>query len=178
MAYGELYRVNFFDPDEHKFLLQIYEDGYSGIVSDNLTLGPNPVVISYQQDDDFFTPIIGSSCKLQFYIEEGTGGGAWDQENTNWNLADFLWNAEGSIDFLEPQNDRQFQVVISSRRLNGTSDAYAVANRLKDDSVDFTASLKVGDIVINTTTGDTTTVAQVSSATIIKLSADIFDSAE
>ena len=177
MAYGELYRVNFFDPDEHKFLLQIYEDGYSGIVSDNLTLGANPVVISYQQDDDFFTPIIGSSCKLQFYIEEGTGGGAWDQENTNWNLADFLWNAEGSIDFLEPQNDRQFQVVISSRRLNGTSDAYAVANRLKDDSVDFTASLKVGDIVINTTTGDTTTVAQVSSATIIKLSADIFDSA-
>jgi hypothetical protein len=177
MAYGELYRVNFFDPDEHKFLLQIYEDGYSGIVSDNLTLGANPVVISYQQDDDFFNPIIGSSCKLQFYIEESTGGGAWDQENTNWNLADFLWNAEGSIDFLEPQNDRQFQVVISSRRLNGTSDAYAVASRLKDDSIDFTASLKVGDIVINTTTGDTTTVAQVSSATIIKLSADIFDSA-
>ena len=177
MAYGELYRVNFFDPDEHKFLLQIYEDGYSGIVSDNLTLGANPVVISYQQDDDFFTPIIGSSCKLQFYIEEGTGGGAWDQENTNWNLADFLWNAEGSIDFLEPQNDRQFQVVISSRRLNGTSDAYGVVGRLRDDSVDFTASLKVGDIVINTTTGDTTTVAQVSSATIIKLSADIFDSA-
>ena len=177
MAYGELYRVNFFDPDDHKFLLQIYEDGYSGIVSDNLTLGANPVVISYQQDDDFFNPIIGSSCKLQFYIEESTGGGAWDQENTNWNLADFLWNAEGSIDFLEPQNDRQFQVVISSRRLNGTSDAYAVASRLKDDSVDFTASLKVGDIVINTTTGDTTTVAQVSSATIIKLSSDIFDSA-
>ena len=174
MAYGELYRVNFFDPDEHKFLLQIYEDGYSGIVSSNLTLGPNPVVISYQQDDDFFNPIIGSSCKLQFYIEEGTGGDAWEQENTNWNLANFLWNAEGSINFLEPSNDREFQVVVSSRRINGTSDAYAVANRLKDDSVDFTTSLEVGDVVINNTTGETTTVAQVSSATIIKLSSDIF----
>ena len=45
MAYGELYRVNFFDPDEHKFLLQIYEDGYSGLVSSNLNLGANPVVM-------------------------------------------------------------------------------------------------------------------------------------
>lgn len=177
MAYGELYRVNFFDPDEHKFLLQIYEDGYSGLVSDNLTLGPNPVVISYQQDDDFFNPIIGSSCKLQFYIDENTGGDAWEQENTNWNLANFLWNAEGSINFLEPSNDREFQVVVSSEKLNGESDAYSVVGRLKDDTADFTASLQVGDVVINTTTGDRTTVAQVSSATIIKLSDDIFDAA-
>ena len=87
---------------------------------------------------------------------------------------DFLWNAEGSINFLEPSNDREFQVVVSSRKLNGTSDAYSVANRLKDTSVDFTTSLEVGDVVINTTTGETTTVAQVSSATIIKLSGDIF----
>jgi len=174
MAYGELYRVNFFDPDEHKFLLQIYEDGYSGLVSSNLNLGANPVVISYQQDDDFFNPIIGSSCKLQFYIDENSGGDAWELENTNWDLANFLWNAEGSINFLEPSNDREFQVVVSSRKLNGTSDAYSVANRLKDTSVDFTTSLEVGDVVINTTTGETTTVAQVSSATIIKLSGDIF----
>ena len=83
MAYGELYRVNFFDTDEHKFLLQIFEDGYSGLVSDNLILGADPVIVSYQQDDDFFNPIIGSSCKLQFYVNETTGGGAWDQENTN-----------------------------------------------------------------------------------------------
>ena len=177
MAYGELFRVNFFDPDENKFLLQIEEDGYSGNVSSNLILGPDPVVISYQQNDDFFSPIIGSSCKLQFYVDENTGGGAWDQENTNWNLADFLWNAEGSIDFLEPQNDRQFKVIVSSQVLNGTSDAYAVAARLKDTSVNFTNSLKVGDIVINTATSDITTVAQVSSDTIIKLSADIFSDA-
>ena len=125
MAYGELYRVNFFDPDEHKFLLQIYDDGYSGLVSSNLNLGANPVVISYQQDDDFFNPIIGSSCKLQFYIDENSGGDAWELENTNWDLANFLWNAEGSINFLEPSNDREFQVVVSSRKLNGTSDAYS-----------------------------------------------------
>ena len=177
MAYGELYRVNFFDTDENKFLLQIKEDGYSGIVSDNIILGPNPVVVSYQQDDDFFSPIIGSSCKLQFYVDENTGGGVWEVEESNWNLANFLWNAEGSIDFLEPQNDRQFQTIVSSQVLNGTSDAYAVASRLKDTSVNFTNSLKVGDLVINTSTSEITTVAQVSSDTIIKLSADIFSSA-
>lgn len=177
MAYGELFRVNFFDTDENKFLLEINEDGYTGAISSNLILGPNPVVVSYQQDDDFFSPIIGSSCKFQFYVDENTGTKTWELSDSNWNLTDFLWNAEGSIQFLEPQNDRQFQTIVSSLVLNGTSDAYAVAGRLKDDSVDFTTSLKVGDIVINTTTSDRTTVAQVSSATIIKLSADIFSSA-
>ena len=102
MAYGELFRVNFFDTDEHKFLLQIFEDGYTGVVSDNLILGADPVVISYQQDNDFFNPIIGSSCKLQFYVDETTGTKTWEKSETNWNLTDFLWNAEGSIDFLEP----------------------------------------------------------------------------
>ena len=100
MAYGELYRVNFFDTDEHKFLLQIFEDGYSGLVSDNLTLGDNPVVVSYQQDDNFFNPIIGSSCKLQFYVEEGTGGGVWNLEETNWNLANFYGTQKVVLIFL------------------------------------------------------------------------------
>ena len=177
MAYGELFRVNFFDTDEHKFLLQIFEDGYTGVVSDNLILGADPVVISYQQDNDFFNPIIGSSCKLQFYVDETTGTKTWEQSETNWNLTDFLWNAEGSIDFLEPSNDREFKVILSSRKLNGTSDAFATALRLKDTSVDFTASVKVGDIVINTETNATTTVAEVVSSSVLRLTLDIFASA-
>jgi hypothetical protein len=78
---------------------------------------------------------------------------------------------------LIPTNDREFKINVNREVANGTSDAYGVVGRLRDDTADFTASLKVGDLVVNTTTGDTTKVAQVSSATIIKLSADIFDSA-
>lgn len=176
MAYGELYRVNFFDTDENKFLLQIFEDGYSGLVSDNLILGADPVIVSYQQDDDFFNPIIGSSCKLQFYVNETTGGGAWDQENTNWNLANFLWNAEGSINFLEPVNDRQFKVVISSRNATGTTTSTSSISILKDSSASFTSKIKVGDVVINDDANTTASVTAVTDNNTLVLSSDIFTS--
>tara|TARA_R100000654_G_scaffold64904_1_gene92617 strand:+ start:102 stop:2423 length:2322 start_codon:yes stop_codon:yes gene_type:complete len=173
MAYGEKYFTDFFDTDNNKFRLQIFQFGFTGIAQSNITLAENGVTISYKQDDDYFKPIIGSTCQLKIFVEESTGGAEWQVEETNWNLANFLWE-RSEYDFLIPTNDREFKIFVSREILNGTSDAYAVANRLKDTSVDFTASLKVGDTVINTSTGASTTVAQVSSATIIKLSADIF----
>lgn len=176
MSYGEKYFTNFFDDDENKYRLQIFQWGFSGNASSNLTLADNAVTINYAQDDDYFQPIIGSTCKLRIFVEEATGGSQWEDENTNWNLADFVWE-RSEFDFLIPTDDREFKINVNREVANGTSDAYAVSARLKDDTADFTSSLKVGDLVINTTTGNTTTVSQVSSATIIKLSADIFDSA-
>ncbi len=176
MSYGEKYFSNFFDNDNNKFRLQIFQWGFTGNASSNLTLADNAVTINYSQDDDYFQPIIGSTCKLRIFIDDAQGGAQWEDENTNWNLADFVWE-RSEFDFLIPTNDREFKINVNREVANGTSDAYAVSARLKDDTADFTASLKVGDLVINTTTGDTTTVSQVSSATIIKLSADIFDSA-
>ena len=172
-SYVEKYATNFFDNDNNKFRLQIFQYGYSGSVSNNITLAKSPVVINYSQDDDYFQPIIGSTCKLRFYVEESTGGSQWEDEDTNWNTANFFWE-RSEFEFLTPTYDREFKIRVHREALNGTSDAYAVANRLKDTSVDFTASLKVGDLVINTSTRSSTTVAQVSSATIIKLSSDIF----
>jgi hypothetical protein len=176
MSYGEKYFSNFFDNDNNKFRLQIFQWGFTGNASSNLTLADNAVTINYSQDDDYFQPIIGSTCKLRIFIDDAQGGAQWEDENTNWNLANFVWE-RSEFDFLIPTNDREFKINVNREVANGTSDAYAVSARLKDDTADFTASLKVGDLVINTTTGDTTNVAQVSSATIIKLSADIFDSA-
>ena len=151
MAYGELYNVKFYDPDENKFQLQIYEEGYVGDISSNLTLGANPVVISYQQDNDYFKPIIGSSCKLQFYVEEGTGGEEWELEDTNWNLAEFLWNAEGTIDFLEPQNDRQFKVVISYQSDTDVYTTYWTGFIIQDS---FTAPLQPFPFVVEAYASD------------------------
>ena len=151
MAYGELYNVKFYDPDENKFQLQIYEEGYVGDISSNLTLGANPVVISYQQDNDYFKPIIGSSCKLQFYVEEGTGGEEWELEDTNWNLAEFLWNAEGTIDFLEPQNDRQFKVVISYQSDTDVYTTYWTGFIIQDS---FTAPLQPFPFIVEAYASD------------------------
>lgn len=176
MSYGEKYFTNFFDNDNNKFRLQIFQWGFTGNASSNLTLADNAVTINYAQDDDYFQPIIGSTCKLRIFIDDAQGGAQWEDENTNWNLANFVWE-RSEFDFLIPTDDREFKINVNREVANGTSDAYAVSARLKDDTADFTSSLKVGDLVINTTTGNTTNVAQVSSATIIKLSADIFDSA-
>lgn len=176
MSYGEKYFTNFFDDDENKYRLQIFQWGFTGNASSNLTLADNAVTINYAQDDDYFQPIIGSTCKLRIFIDDAQGGAQWEDENTNWNLADFVWE-RSEFDFLIPTNDREFKINVNREILNGESDANTQLGRLQDDTKDFTASLKVGDLVVNTTTGDTTKVAQVSSATIIKLSADIFDSA-
>ena len=176
MSYGEKYFSNFFDDDENKYRLQIFQWNFTDTASDNIRLADNPVIINYSQDDDYFQPIIGSNCKLRLFVEDNTGGDHWEDEQTNWNLADFFWERSG-FEFLNPTNDREFKVLVNREILNGESDAYGVVGRLKDDTKDFTAYLEVGDLVVNTTTGATTKVAQVSSATIIKLSADIFDSA-
>ena len=89
-SYGEKYGVNFFDVDENKFRLQILEYGYGGDSSTNLTLAKNPITITYEQDDDYFQPIIGSTCKIDLIIEDKTLGDEWEDEPTNWELADFF----------------------------------------------------------------------------------------
>ena len=61
MAYGLKYEDDFFDVDEHKWKLKIYQWNFSGTKETNsLTLGPDAVQIMYEQKgDDFFSPIIG-----------------------------------------------------------------------------------------------------------------------
>lgn len=176
MSYGEKYFTNFYDDDNNKFRLQIFEWGFTDSASDNIQLADNPVVINYSQDDDYFQPIIGSRCKIRLFVEDNTGGDHWEDEETNWNLANFFWERTG-FDFLNPVNDREFKIVVNREILNGESDANNQLGRLQDDTKDFTEKLEVGDLVVNTTTGESTQVATVSSATIIKLRADIFDSA-
>jgi len=57
MAYGEKYFSNFYDTDENKYRLQIFQWNFIGNASSNLTLADNPVTINYSQDDDYFQPI-------------------------------------------------------------------------------------------------------------------------
>ena len=123
MAYGKRFEVDFFDVDENKFRIQIFKDGYTGTSSSNLTLGPNPVQISWKQSDDYFSPIIGSNCKLQFYIDDTTGGDEWEDEDTNWELAFWKWEESG-LEFLIPTFDREFKVVISYESSSGTFTNY------------------------------------------------------
>ena len=62
--------------------------------------------INYRQDDDYFQPIIGSTCKMRFFVEVGTGGDNWEDEDTLWNQADFFWD-RSELTFLLPEIVRQ-----------------------------------------------------------------------
>lgn len=177
MAYGEKYFTNFYDTDENKFRLQIFQWNFTDTASDNIRLADNPVVINYSQDDDYFQPIIGSTCKLRIFVEDNTGGDHWEDEQTNWNLANFFWERTG-FEFLNPTNDREFKVIVNRQIANGTSDAYAVASRLRDDTASFLNTVNVGDLVVNVTTGDTSYVTQSNSNTILVLADNIFSSTD
>ena len=113
MAYGLRFQDDFFDVDEHKWKLKIYKRDYTGSVETNtLTLGPDAVKIDWQQKgDDFFSPLIGSSCKISMYVTEDSGGTFWQDEDTNWESADFTWE-ETNFDFVQPINDREYKIEV------------------------------------------------------------------
>jgi hypothetical protein len=113
MAYGLKYEDDFFDVDEHKWKLKIYQWNFSGTKETNsLTLGPDAVQIMYEQKgDDFFSPIIGSSCKIQLYVTESLGGTFWEDEDRNWEAANFNWE-ENNFEFLFPIDDREYKVEV------------------------------------------------------------------
>ena len=174
MSYGLQYFTNFFDTDENKYRLHISQWQFTGVAKSNITLADNGVIINYRQDDDYFKPIIGSTCKLRFYVEVGTGGDNWENENTLWNEADFFWD-RSEYTFLLPENDRQYKTNVLRRYASGESDTGAASqSKLKDTTASFTSTVKVGDLVVNTTTNNYANVTAIDSNTLLTLDDTIF----
>lgn len=71
MAYGIKYELYFSDNAKRKLKLEILEKGYTGDVSPIVGTG-NPVEIEWDADDDIYKPIIGSRCKLSFFVTDTT----------------------------------------------------------------------------------------------------------
>ena len=173
MSYGLQYFTNFFDTDENKFRLEILQWQFTGTAQSNITLADNAVTINYNQDDDYFQPIIGSTCKMRFYVEVGTGGDNWENENTLWNEADFAWDKEYT--FILPDNDREYKIRVLSLNASGESDTWCFAQTvLKDTTASFTSTVKSGDLVVNTSTGNYANLDVVDSDTELTLSSGIF----
>ena len=71
MAYGVKFRLEFSDDLENGKKIEILKDGYTGTVYD--LIGTNdPVQISWDQDDDFYDPIIGSTCQINLFVTDTT----------------------------------------------------------------------------------------------------------
>ena len=120
MAYGVKYELDFADVKGNKRSVQILKKNYVGDV--NAIVGTdNPVIIKYTNDDDFYNPIIGSSCVLnikttdnisydefinfderEYKIRVNIGvedeaadinSPLWEIADTNWQETDYNWAA-------------------------------------------------------------------------------------
>lgn len=71
MAYGVKYRLDFEDHEGNGKRLDILKDGYTGSILP-LVGGAEPVKIKWDGDDDFYSPIIGSTCSINLYQTDET----------------------------------------------------------------------------------------------------------
>ena len=119
MAYGTKFRLVFSDVKGNLRRVEILQKDYSGEVFP-LIGQANPVVIKWEGDDDFYTPIIGSTCELNLFetadtsydpfyrasereykvrISTGTDGDkVWNTEIDQWEQANYFWEEENSFE--------------------------------------------------------------------------------
>lgn len=121
--YGLKYELFFSDLQQRQFKVEIHKKNYDGAVS-NLVGTGNPVEIIWDKDDDIYSPIMGSRCKLNLFVTDDTDydeffnsdereyllkilhyddkGGflPWEQYSIDYNLNDNNWDSDlGSISF-------------------------------------------------------------------------------
>ena len=110
MSYGVKFKLDFADNLGNPRRLEILKKNYSGSVN-SLVGTNNPVVIKWDSEDDFYSPIIGSTCELNLFVTD-------DTNYDNWYDAD----------------EREYKVRISTGDVSGghiwnlTDDTYAAAN--------------------------------------------------
>jgi len=71
MAYGVKYRLDFEDHEGNGRRLDILKNNYIGDILP-LVGGAEPVKIKWDGDDDFYSPIIGSTCNISLYQTDET----------------------------------------------------------------------------------------------------------
>lgn len=121
--YRVKYELQFSDVKGNGRVVQILKKDYFGAVLE-LIGTDNPIQISWENDDDFYNPIIGSACTLnlvvtdtitydEFYVFDereyklrildgqttdtiGTDS-EWQTENDNFDDANFAWAESGDF---------------------------------------------------------------------------------
>ena len=119
MAYGLKYQLFFSDIELRKVKVEILEKDYVGLPDTvpvyDLVGDGSPVKIEWEADDDIYHPIIGSRCKLSFYVTDQNtyedfykaderqfkvivkyyqpAGSDWEDEISKYDGADVIWDA-------------------------------------------------------------------------------------
>lgn len=115
MAYGVKYELFFSDVKKRKLKLEILERNYTGDPSPIIATD-KPAIIEWDADDDIYSPIIGSRCKLSFFVTNAVEydefyksderqykvkilfynsyGNDLEEEPAIWNTMDVIWNGD------------------------------------------------------------------------------------
>ena len=123
-TYGVKYELFFQDLEERRLKVEILKKGYSGSVY-SLVGTDNPVEIIWTGNDDVYSPIIGSRCKLNLFATDdtnyedffkgdereykikvlryGTTGNFYEAEEAEWQTVDSIYDeVTGGQNFFQP----------------------------------------------------------------------------
>lgn len=102
MAYAVKFRLDFDDVLGNDKRIEILQDGYDINNGINDLIGTNdPVSITWDQDDNFYDPIIGSTCQINLFVTDTT------------NYDDFY-----------DADEREYKIRISYKDTGGTYQIY------------------------------------------------------
>ena len=127
MAYGVKYRLEFSDDLENPKKIEILKNNYSGTVLP-IIAGGDPCVISWEGDDNFYNPIIGSQCTLNLFVTDTV-----------------------SYDNFHEFNEREYQVKISYKDSSNNYQLYWIGWLVVDQ---FTESVTTKPFPITLTAFD------------------------
>ena len=191
MAYGVKYELFFSDVERRRLKIEILEKGYTGDTSPIIGTG-KPAIIEWDADDDVYAPIIGSRCKLSFFVTDSVQydefyksderqykvkilyynsyGGDIDDEDGVWNFMDVTWDATLGTGFYHQPIWEGFLVV----------DRYQEAiltppYELNLEAIDGLGTLQGFDAPVSTTTTSNTENLFYYLKEILKLTGHEFD---
>jgi hypothetical protein len=151
--------------------------------------------VYYFDGQDIKIPVFAEAATITVSLQSSAGANInWEAADDFWETNDSTWGS-GTTDLTITDNgntNQKIQYVIiedtatlidgdtvtfSSLKDSGTTTA-TTANKLVDGTQNFTSTVRVGDLVSNTTDSTTATVTAVDSDTTLSLSADIMTSGE
>jgi hypothetical protein len=141
MAYGEKFSLLFSDVYNNPRKLSILQKNYSGTVYPLIGTA-DPVVIKWENNDDFYNPIIGSTCEINLFVTETSGGTAWDELDENWNLSEVQWNettgeSGTNYDDWYDADEREYKVQISTGDISGSPLWDSTTDQWQTSAVDW-----------------------------------------
>jgi hypothetical protein len=172
-----------------------FEDGVNPRYNSTPMILQDNTTVYYYDAQDIKIPVFAEAATITVSLQSDAGADInWEAADEFWDTYDVTWGS-GTTNLTITDNgntNQKIQYVIitdtedlldgdtvtfSSLKDSGTTTA-TTANKLVDGTQNFTSTVRVGDLVKNTTDSTSATVTAVDSDTTLSLSADIMASGE